>query len=154
MSAWPVIGETLVVEGACVSDIQEQFRQEQEAGSESKPGAGSIVLGVICLIVALAAFGLGSLERSRANNFDPNTIYCGDDLMSPGDSCIDFSGDGGGDYREMREQHLANHETSKNIARVSMLVAPVAGGLALLLFVVGIAKRASARRRARSGGSS
>jgi hypothetical protein len=136
-----------------VSDIQEQSRQEQETGSDSLPGAGFIALGVICLIVALAAFGLGTVSRNQVDNFDSNTIYCGDDLMNPGDSCIDFSGDGGGDYREMREQHLANHERQQGGARVSMQVAPVAAGLALLLFVLGIARRSSARRRARSGGA-
>ena len=136
-----------------MSGIQEQHRQVQESESESKPGAGSIALGVILLLVALAAFGLGMLERSRANNFDPNTIYCGDDLMSPGDSCIDFGGDGGGDYSDMREQHLANHETSTSIARISMLVAPAAGGLAVLFLALGAGNRMSARRRSGTGGS-
>jgi hypothetical protein len=136
-----------------VSEIQQEYERMQRGEPQSKPGAGSIALGVILLLVALAAFGLGMLERSRANNFDPNTIYCGDDLMSPGDSCIDFGGDGGGDYGEMREQHLANHETATSIARISMLVAPAAGGLAGLFLALGAGKRMSARRRSRTGGS-
>jgi hypothetical protein len=136
-----------------VSETQPQYTLTQETDEEeaSKAGGGAIALGLICLVVALLAFGLGTLERSRVNNYDANEIYCGDDLMSPGDTCLDFSGEGGGDYAEMREQHEANHETSQNIARVSMLVAPLALVPAVLLLGLGLVKRMSARRRSAAG---
>ena len=136
-----------------MSETQPQYTltQETDADEAAGTGSGSIVLGLICLVVALLAFGLGTLERSRVNNYDANEIYCGDDLMTPGDTCLDFSGDGGGDYGEMREQHEANHETSQNIARISMLVAPVALVLAVLLLGLGLIKRMSARRRTTAG---
>ncbi|HSK98573.1 MAG TPA: hypothetical protein VK891_18240 [Euzebyales bacterium] len=136
-----------------MSETQPQYTLTQETEEEgaSKAGGGAITLGLICLVVALLAFGLGTLERSRVNNYDANEIYCGDDLMSPGDTCLDFSGEGGGDYAEMREQHEANHETSQNIARVSMLVAPVALVPAVLLLGLGLVKRMSARRRSAAG---
>jgi hypothetical protein len=136
-----------------VAETQSQYMlsQETSADEEVTAGGGSIVLGVICLVVALLAFGLGALERSRVNNYDPNVIHCGDDVMSPGDTCLDFGGDGGGDYAQMREQHEANHESSQNIARVSMIVAPVALVLAVLFLALGIGKRVSALRRSRAG---
>lgn len=134
-----------------MSDIQEQSQQQLQAESESMPGAGSIVLGMICLVVALLAFGLGALERSRVNNYDANEIHCGDDLMSPGDTCIDWGGDGGGDYAEMREQHQANHETSQRIASISTIVARAAAGLGVVLLLLGVVRVMAARRRLATG---
>lgn len=106
-------------------------------------------MGGILLIVALLAFGLGVLQQSRAERYDPNVVRCGDDIMSRGDTCLDFSGDGGGDYDEMQAQQDANNETGTSVGRISLIVAPVTLALAVLLFAVGIGKRVSQRNATR-----
>ena len=110
-------------------------------------GGGAFKAGAFFLVVALLAFGLGALQQSRNERYDPSEVRCGEDLMSPGDVCIAY-GDGGGDYNEVRAEQEANHETSLRIASISPMVAIGAAALAVLLFVVGFVKLS--RRRTTS----
>ena len=119
-------------EGFSVSDTQ-----AQPAAAPPVRGTGMLKFGAFLLVVGLIALGFGLLSSRRVANYDPNVVYCGDDVMTRDHVCLDFSGDGGGSYREVFLYQKANNETNKTIARVGMLAGPALLGLALLLFVVG-----------------
>ncbi|HSK98574.1 MAG TPA: hypothetical protein VK891_18245 [Euzebyales bacterium] len=135
-----------------MSETQPRQAVPHGTTAEEQPGSWAMMLGVICLVVALLAFGLGAWQRSRANSFDPDVVTCGDDVMQPGDTCLDFSGRAGGDYAQVREQQRSGRERAQGLAGTGMRVARVAvvaGGVLVLLGVLElrIRKRWSARKR-------
>jgi hypothetical protein len=135
-----------------VTETQPQHTPSQAAAAGDEPGSWAMMLGVLCLIVALLAYGFGAWQRSRANSYDPEVVRCGEDVMSPGDTCLNFGGGGGGDYAQMRERQEATREAAQNFSRTGMRVvrpALVSGVVLLALGVVElrIRKRTLARRR-------
>lgn len=120
---------------------------QQVAPPQGTGGGGAFKAGAFFLIVGLLAFGFGALAQSRVEQYNPNEVMCGDDVMSPSDVCLAY-GDGGGDYNEKRAEHEANHQINERIATISPMVGIGLAALAVMLFVVGFAKLSRRRPNA------
>lgn len=109
------------------------------------------ISNVLLLLVAVGALVfLGLTFAGRVSNQAPT---CGGDVMSPGDSCVDLNGSGGGGTYEEKKEGVAGQQRANRIASV------VCFSLAGLAIVGGLrsrrkGKREDAVRSAALGGAS
>lgn len=104
------------------------------APSSGTKGSGLAKLATFIFVTGLVVLAVGIVVSFRVGDYDPSDPpMCGDEVMTPQDQCIDWSGNGGGGtYQEMQEKRARSHEADLLIRNIGLPV----GGLFVVLAVV------------------
>jgi hypothetical protein len=88
--------------------MSQQLRQSQIEREQQniQSGMGLIVLGLISLLLA-------GHTVYRTLTYQPDVVWCGNEIMTRNEECIDFSGKtASGTYEEMRARQERSHASS------------------------------------------